>query len=79
MDDDCEACLYVDLGASAGKPLFAGSFADMCKMFVVMPAASRSHTRIVTAERTYHAAQLEALRREDEGGNDQEPRSLVGC
>jgi hypothetical protein len=66
MDD--QASLYVDDGgALQGDPLFVGPFTDAVKMVWAMETVARGYARIVTAEWTYEAAQLECMRLEDEG------------
>jgi hypothetical protein len=62
------ASLYVDDGgALQGDALFVGPFTDAVKMVWAMPAASRLKVQIVTPDWVYEAAQLEDMRREDEG------------
>jgi len=65
MDEDAEAALYL---AMFGEPIFVGSFAAARKMAGTLEPAGRPYARIETSDRTYDAAQLAVMLREEEGG-----------
>jgi hypothetical protein len=67
MHDQREATLYLDHGAVKGGPLFIGRFTTAVKMAWAMEATARACARIETPAWVYDAAQLESMRKEDEG------------
>jgi hypothetical protein len=62
MDDDTEASLFI---GDVEQP--HSSFVDACRTVWGHGPAIRAKCCIVTRIHTYDAAQLESLRREDEG------------
>jgi hypothetical protein len=66
MDDD-QATLYLDHEALEGQSFFKGSFVRAVKLVWKMEPAARAYARIETPDWSYGAAQIEDMRREDEG------------
>jgi hypothetical protein len=65
---EMEAALYLDdQGALTGEPLFEGAFTDASRFVWAMKPDAWIYARIETPGRTYSAAELESMRKEDEG------------